>query len=137
MLYEAIVPEARQAGYFVVVVDYESVSRIEVGIAATEGEIKRVGSSTEARCRATAFETRGIVDRVPPGVGGLEHQSMGKPLLQLNLKRVVVGNTLTALRANACKDISGSEFGMARVKDGLNHAIGNASWGGRALGCAG
>src|ERR1700691_1867549 len=108
MPYEAIVPEAGQPGYFIVVVDYEAVPRVEVGIAAAEGKVIRVGNSIQTRRPTAAFVPGGIVNGVRPSVIRLERQSMGQPLLQLDLKRVVAGNSVASLCANARKNVSGS-----------------------------
>src|ERR1700722_11153441 len=123
MLYEAIVPKAGQAGHLVVVIDHEAVPRVEVGVAAAEGEVVRVGNSIQTRRTATAFVAGSIVNRVRPSVIRLEPQSVGELLLKLDLQRVVVGNAGTGLRANAGEDVSGSVHRMVRKVYGLSHTV--------------
>jgi hypothetical protein len=136
MFHEAVVPEAGQAGDFVVVVDHEAVARVEVGIAAVQGEIVRVDAPAQTRRGAAAFVSGSVVDGVRPAVGRLEHQSMSKPLLELDLKRVVVRHTHTSLSTDRSEDVPRSVCRMVWIQqmldDSISHAIGVRG----AFGCA-
>src|ERR1051325_2803363 len=50
--------------------------------------------------RELAFRARSIVERLTPGIGGLEFQTSTQSLLDSKLERVVTGNPIERVQAN-------------------------------------